>query len=369
MNQTNRTKCISLLTAALLAGLVLPASPAGALTLDAAGNVTDWGVTPFPTGATVNDIHSGWAPSGAPMTTVWREENNYSPVQYPSGIGHVPSPGGNNGEMLDMEAVYARVNTSLATPSLQVLLVTSMPDHIYYSPWNRHYRIGDLFLDVNGDGVYDFAVANTAWDNGGAQPWKSYDPASNTFQIFTHGSQPGTIYQLQVDPADPLGHNDEAATVIGPNTGGYGGNAYVEGAVRPWVINQDVATVLQAGGSSAVAGLAKATFNYSADRGGTTILGGGYYADDNYPGTGSKRCEDNTWLYEYTIPLSWIDPTGNLTPDTVGLLGLHITPECGNDVLDVVGNPDKLIPEPLTILAVSMGVAGLARYTRRRARA
>ena len=104
------------------------------MTVNGAGAVTDWGIT-------------------NPMTNV---ANNTSPVNYP-GVGLVPSPGGSKGEVFDLEGLYSRVQGG----NLQVLLVSSNAPIAYSSDWDRHYRLGDVFIDTNLDGTYDYAAVTT----------------------------------------------------------------------------------------------------------------------------------------------------------------------------------------------------------------
>jgi len=349
------------LAALCLVGLLVSPQGASALTVTASGAVADWGITPFAQG-TIEQMHDGWEPASPLYRTVWREQNNYSPVNYPFGVGHMPSPGGSDGEMVDLEALYLRINTGLATPSLQVLLATSMNDHAYSSLWRRQFRLGDLFLDVDADNVLDFAVATTDWDDNGARPWMAYDPVGKNHVPFGHAAAPGSIFAIQYDPVDPIGHGDEVVTAIGPSLGGFGYDPAIEGPTRPWAVNQDVAAALMVNGQPAMAGLVKDWFDYGM------AAGGGYYPNDNHVGVGSTFNEDGTYFHEWTIPLGWIDPQGLLDESTLDLVGVQITVECGNDVLKL-NLPDQpgFVPEPLTALALTAGLTGLVGYLRRRA--
>ncbi len=75
--------------------------------------------------------------------------NNYAPIDYPFGIGNLPSPGeyGDGGEYYDLEA----------------LNVASDDDFLYLSITNSfgfqqdQFRLGDLFIGV-GDDKYTYAV-------------------------------------------------------------------------------------------------------------------------------------------------------------------------------------------------------------------
>lgn len=81
--------------------------------------------------------------------------NNYSPIDYPHGIGHLPSPGylGEGGEGFDLEGFnYARVGNTI-----HVSLTNSFGLAGYSPSWDRSYGLGDIFFGVNG-GQNQFAI-------------------------------------------------------------------------------------------------------------------------------------------------------------------------------------------------------------------
>ena len=309
--------------------------------------------------------HAGWTPASAPYPTYWIEQNNYAPVSYPYGIGNVPSPGGASGEKVDLEALYWRLNGDLAQPSLQVLLATSVDDHAYFRSWQRHYRLGDLFLDMDGDGVYDFVSVTTDWDGGGIQPWRAYDPATGTYRSLDHDAAPGSLYQISHPAEAVVTPDSQVATIIGPG-GGYGDYPDIESVVRPWVVDQDPGKV---GAAIGLAGLAKQSYSYGPS------WGGGYYGDYPNQPNGTLFSEDNTWFYEWTIPLYWIDPDGSLTAENVQHIGLHLALECGNDLIAHEGTPivrpqdGPFVPEPASSAAVALSIIGISCYARRRRKA
>jgi hypothetical protein len=336
------------------------APAASALTFNGAGDVTDWGITPFPQTGSATGNHLGWTPSSPPYPTYWLEENNYASVNYP-GSGHEPAPGGSSGERVDLEALYWRLNTGGAEDTLQVLMVSSMGDHVYWSSRHRHYRMGDLLIDVDGDDVYDFGIATTNWDDGGDEPWRAYDPATGDYDPFDHDAEPGTLYAISHGIDEAVTPDSDVVTIIGTQ-GGYGGNSSVEAAVRPWVVDQDPSKV---GDPLGVVGLEKEHRSYDWRE------GGGWYLDDENRPDGVWRDEDCTWFYEWTIPTSLIDPDDLLDPTNVENLGLHMTIECGNDVIGHEGSPIEpqngdVIPEPGTVGAAMLSIAGLGCYVRRR---
>jgi hypothetical protein len=339
---------------------------AHALTLDGSGAVTDWGFTPF----------SAWTPTLAPGDPAvrWKEENDWSPISYP-GIGHVPSPGNAGAEAFDAEALYCRVNGS----DLQVLVVSSTghqtegPGVAYFNGGQYWYRMGDLFLntDAGADGTWDFAMSATDY-NEGHRPgnpakkmqWWAYDAADSKYVVFGHDHAPGTLYDISydgtaIDPDDP--DTQVVSIVNGRESGGewtdgtnlnhrgYGNYAAYEPQLRPWVVmshdadgnERDAVTVVALGGSSGGPSLVWDWFDY-----------------------GGK--ENNTWFYEYSMPLSLLGLDGTYD---VANLGIHITTECGNDKLTLDGippPPPPPIPEPATMAGLVLGVGSLVGYLRHR---
>jgi hypothetical protein len=152
--------------------LGLGVNNASALTLNGVGEVTDWGLTPF----------TNTAPAGVTATY----GNNYSPINYPNGIGHQPSPGGTTGEKFDLEGLYARRDGN----QVQVLLVSSS---LFQATANGYtFNLGDLMIDVGNDGSFDLGVVTqTSNANNGLVAGGLYDITT------TRGLQekPGSYYQ------------------------------------------------------------------------------------------------------------------------------------------------------------------------------
>lgn len=156
------TKKALLAAGAVLAAsyLVGPAS-ASAVTIDGGGVVQSWNVTPF-SQPNANNVTSGG------ITSTY--QNNYAPIDFP-GHGHVPSPGGVEGEKFDLEELHARVVGN----QLQVLLVASS---LYQaSGGGSTFNLGDLMIDVNGDHLFDFGVV-TQHGNAGLVAGGLYDIAN-----------------------------------------------------------------------------------------------------------------------------------------------------------------------------------------------
>jgi hypothetical protein len=279
---------------------------------------------------------------------------------------------------------------------LQVLLVTSVgyktdsteiPGVSYYGGGQYWYRLGDLFLNTNAkqDSTWDYAVASTNY-NEGLKPgtttrkiqWWAYDATEEKYVVFDHSATPGTIYQIAYNgtPSDPDGSPiSQIVTVVdrnapgggwaivddgGNKTGetgtfdhlGYGADFNREDDLRPWVVNPAGAGVTNEG----VLGTLNWDIISYADK-----PGGGYLLGT--PDT--IRNENNTWFYEYTIPLAALGLDENYD---LSNLGLHITTECGNDLIlageGVGGSPP--IPEPVTAAGLVLGLGGLVGYIRRR---
>ncbi|HOI53999.1 MAG TPA: PEP-CTERM sorting domain-containing protein [Phycisphaerae bacterium] len=221
----------------IAAGLsVLLAGVASAdLVNDATGEVNGWGVTPFSIGGVVR----------TPMFTL---ENDYAPINYPYGIGYVPSPGGSDGEDVDLEEMHLRVTAT----QLKVLVVTSGSAATFSG---QTFYLGDLFLTLDGQ---RYGVVT---------------------QSASRGLAAGSVYRI--DSAD-----DVAALQGGSRsylndthicTNDYGAAARVVQIAGPWAVDSDIDPAQRLG----TAGIVTDTHNY-----------------------GKK--EDGTFLVEYTVDLSLV---------------------------------------------------------------
>lgn len=139
-----------------LAVMGMGVSSASALTIDVSGSVNGWDVTPF----------TNTAPLG--VTGVYG--NNTSPINYPNGVGHQPSPGGTTGEKFDLEAIYGRRDGT----QVQILLVASS---LFQATANgATFNLGDLMIDVDNDHTFDFGVVTqTGNANNGLTAGGLYD--------------------------------------------------------------------------------------------------------------------------------------------------------------------------------------------------
>ncbi len=163
-------------TAIALLAVGLFAASSHALTITG-GTVDGWGVTPF---------------SGSPVTGVISfDGNDTAPINYPH-VGYVPSPGGNTGERFDLEEMHVRRNAG----KVELLVVAS--SH-YQASAGRTFNLGDLLIDTNADGAYDFGVV-TQSSNTGLTAGGLYDV--------------DTLARLQNKPGSYRGHYKESE--IGP---------------------------------------------------------------------------------------------------------------------------------------------------------
>jgi len=122
------------------------ASSAFALGFEPDGTVTGWGVKPF----TVAGPGTATHPNG--VQSVY--QNDYSPINYPGGVGHRPSPAGTTGEKFDLEEMHVRQTGSI----VEMLLVRSSP---FQASASSTFTLGDMLLDTNGDDLFDHGIVST----------------------------------------------------------------------------------------------------------------------------------------------------------------------------------------------------------------
>jgi len=219
-----------ILAAGALAALL--AATADGMIIDAAGNITDWGLRPFslPNQA---DVHSAG---------VWSTiANNYAPINYPGGIGYRPSPGLNSGgEAFDLEELHLR----LTHDQLQVLVVTSSAYSSVVA--NSRFYLGDLFLTINGQ---QFGVVTQAANQGLA--------AGSVYRI----DAAADAVALQNLPRSYFGNNQKVDNDYGPK-------ARIRDIAGPWA----VAAAIDPDQLFGSAAINTATFDYGAAENGTFLL-------------------------------------------------------------------------------------------------
>jgi len=273
--------------------LVLTAGAAIANLVDDTGQLVGWGVTPF-TLPNQSDTFDG-----SQWLTI---QNDYAPINYPSGVGYQPSPGGSAGEAFDLEEMYVRVGAD----RFSVLVVTSTAPTAEVSGMTVY--LGDLILSAGGN---RYGIVTTA----GAQ-----------------GLTPGSIYRLDgagdVVPLQPGSRSYANNTSLRANA--YGPPATIADIAGPWAVSGHIDPDQQVG----LADIQTDTFGYGG-------------------------AEDGTHLVQYQF-----DPAalGIPLPDT---WSTQITWGCGNDVIRVQDDI-PYVPEPATVALLAMGVGLTYLAKRRR---
>ncbi len=293
-----------ILTATVLA---LLGGNAFGMLIDGGGTVTDWGVTPFTTPNLSNRITQ----DGVYLTI----QNDYAPINYPGGVGYVPSPGGSSGEKTDLEEMYVRFHEG----QLQVLTVTSSPfaTNISGTTWT----LGDLFLMVD-DAVYGVVT----------QPANQGLPTGAIYQLYG----PDEVQLLQPGSRSYLGDEREVESDY------YDEPRTVEEIAGPWAVSD---LMLEDGYEDRFVGTATVL----------TLLDVMGQETFDYGGA-----EDGTFLIEYSIDLDLLGAT-----ETSEFL-TQITWGCGNDVIRVDGGDSTPVPEPGTVFLAAAGSILLLHARRRR---
>lgn len=127
--------------------LSLTASGAQGIVID--GDLTEWGVTP----------NSDLIPTYG--VSYWIEDSVGSQGYVGPGYG---------GQSFDAEAIYAY----LGQQDLYIAMVVGMPPGGAYSNGGIYYP-GDLALDMNGDGVYEYGLELTGWSGNSANGNTNHD--------------------------------------------------------------------------------------------------------------------------------------------------------------------------------------------------
>ncbi len=107
------------------------------------------------------------------------QNNNWAPITYPYGVGNLPSPGtlSEGGEKFDLEGLQVREVDNY----VYVALANSFGTQVRSTSWNQTFRMGDLFIGVDG-GKYNYALDINSLANGKAGFYKvnnSYNGIQN----------------------------------------------------------------------------------------------------------------------------------------------------------------------------------------------
>ncbi len=114
--------------------------------------------------------------------------NNWSPINYPHGIGYQPSPGviGEGGERFDIEALKVAFEGDF----VYVAMANSFGYTAVSSGWNQSYRLGDLFIGRDGN-PYEYAIDLVDGGSNGLYNVSSWNGIQDI---------PGSYYGTDIEP-------------------------------------------------------------------------------------------------------------------------------------------------------------------------
>ena len=110
------------------------------------------------------------------------EHNNTAEINYPGGVGSLPSPGnlGEGGEKFDIEGL----NFAYDNNFVYLSVTSSFNEGAYSTGWNQTYGRGDLFFGFGGN-KYDYAITSdgrlvdvNTWNGISNKPGTYYNYAS-----------------------------------------------------------------------------------------------------------------------------------------------------------------------------------------------
>ncbi len=148
-------------------------------------------------------------------STPFDANNNTSPIGYPSGVGHRPSPGllGEGGEKFDLEGLFIASDNDY----LYVALTNSFGLSSTSTAWGSTFNMGDVFFGFGGNNnrfAIDVSTGKlmqvTTWNFISNKPGSYYGNTSirarvGAFEV-GQGSELGTANQIMTS-CDNLEHN------------------------------------------------------------------------------------------------------------------------------------------------------------------
>jgi hypothetical protein len=310
---------VTLLLAGAL-GLSALGARAGEL-IDANGNIDGWG-RPFGTelgnwtnGTSVGSDGSGALEMYVSDTMVYTEANDTAPIDYGKGTPYQPAPGGRPGELFDMEFLGWQLT---ANNQIKVLAITSVDPTQGAALGGHIQHLGDVFIDMNGDGTNEFALTAGQWDTTNPDHLTGGDGYSHQFDSGLYAVQ--SYHGITDDEHGAVG-GSEIAMLADPF-------ALADG------------TALAVDGQGLTFRMGSYDYGWPAFEGGTLR-------------------ENGTWVLEWTFDVS-------LLGEMIDNMILRQTVECGNDFIYTSPLHQPAVPEPATVAMIGLGLVSIGMMQRRR---
>ena len=111
--------------------------------------------------------------------------NNTAPINYPHGVGYLPSPGdySEGGERYDLEGFLVTHDADF----MYIAVTNSFGEAAYSPTWHRSYAMGDIFFGFNNDNMNkNFAIDfNTGQLYEVNNSWNFIDNHQSTYYSYT----------------------------------------------------------------------------------------------------------------------------------------------------------------------------------------